>query len=73
MDASYQANPRFDPQRNAAELGLARIPVFFLGGAEEAGSTNSTTATRPDYASQIPWVRLGVLVAVVWLICKLGK
>ena len=73
MDASYQANPRFDPQRNAAELGLDRIPVFFLGGAVEAGSTDPTATERPDYASQIPWVRLGVLAAVVFVIWKLGK
>jgi len=73
MDASYKANPRFDPQRNAAELGLRSIPVFFLGGSDQAGSTDETTDVSNDWGPRVPWIRLAVLAAVVWIVWKLGK
>ncbi len=70
MDASYKANPRFDPQRNAAELGLTSIPVFFLGDTDAAGSTDATATEHADVAGQVPWIRLALLALVVWLICR---
>jgi hypothetical protein len=73
MDAAYKANPRFDPQRNAAELGLRNIPIFFLGGAKSAGSTNPTESQAPDYGPKIPWGRLLIVVAVVCALWKLAR
>lgn len=70
MDASYKANPRFDPQRNAAELGLSSIPIFFLGDTDAAGSTDATATEGTSFAGRIPWIRLALLALVVWLICK---
>ncbi len=70
MDASFKANPRFDPERNAAELGLKTIPIFFFGESGQAGSTDPTATDRPDYAGQVPWIRLALLALVVWLICR---
>lgn len=72
-DQAYKANPRFDPARNAREMGLSDIPLVFLGGSDLAGSTDATASVRPDYASRIPWVRVAAVAAVIWLIWKLGK
>jgi hypothetical protein len=73
MDAAYKANPRFDPQRNAAELGLRNIPVFFLGGAGSAGSTDETTSASNDWGPRVPWLRLMLLAVLVWAVWKLAR
>jgi hypothetical protein len=73
MPTSYKADPRFDPLRNARELGLSAIPESFLGGTDTAGSTDATATVSPDYAGRIPWIRLAVVIGVLWLVWRLGK
>jgi hypothetical protein len=73
MDASFKANPRFDPQRNAAALGLRSIPIFFLGGADTAGSTDATATESNDWGPRVPWLRIATLAVIVWAVWKLAK
>lgn len=73
MNTSYTANPRFDPQRNAAELGLRQIPIFFLDGAASAGSTDPTAVESPDPNGRIPWGRVAVVLLFFWAVWKLAR
>lgn len=72
MTGAYKADPRFDPLRNARELGLSNIPTSFLGGAETAGSTDATAVDSPDLA-QIPWIRVALVIVALVAVWKLGK
>jgi hypothetical protein len=73
MDASFTANPRFDPQRNAAEMGLRSIPIFFLGGANNSAGSTDETIDVSNETPPVPWIRIAIVALVLWGIWKLAK
>ena len=71
MNATYKADPRFDPLRNARELGSQVVPLFYLNPDAGAGTTNTDTTAAA--VSNLPWVRIGIVLFVIVAIWKLGK
>jgi hypothetical protein len=73
MNSGYSANPRFDPVRNAREMGSDTVPAFYLDGSAGVGTTDEPTEAKPEYWAGVPWKRLALVAAIIVLIWKLGK
>ncbi len=71
--ATYKADPRFDPLRNARELGSSVVPRFFLTGDAGAGSTDAAATVSQDFAGQIAWGRVALVILAIVVVWKLGK
>jgi hypothetical protein len=68
-----KADPRFDPIRNAREIGSRNVPLFFLDDSAGSGSTDSLTVQTTDLATRLPWVRVALIAAAIWAIWQLSK
>jgi len=66
-------DPRFDPQRNALELGSVTLPSFFVDADAGAGPTDLSTTATPVWWDNLPWKRALLVLGVLWLIWRLGK
>ena len=66
------ANPRFDPTRNATELGSVTVPAFFMGGSG-TGSTDPDTTKKFVWWDRLPWKRILLVTLAVVIVWKLAK